>query len=272
MPFALFAAAAAQLAAPAAAASPAPEALARDRASAFAEALESGAVLPHASPQIELEAYFRPRYSRTKSDAAELRRALAGCRRGEAFVYVYGQRSQYVALRYLCPPDRQPDRWPVLEQEVENGQITRAWVATGPRQLERAKIKESGPDATRDSSFDADRAVALAFVRALQAGATRLPRARSGIELHYRDRTGDKRSGAAVLRQALAGCRPGTFEAEPRRWLGSRLAMIPFSCPATHKPDPEMAILMELLDGRVQSLRLDAGPPPPPITASPAPN
>ena len=140
--FAMLAAAAAQLAAPAAAS----EALARDRAIAFAGALESGAALPDASPKLVLESYLRPRYSRTRSDAAELRGALAGCRRGEACVHVYGRRSQYVALRYHCPSDRQSERWPVLEQDVDDGQITRAWVATGPRQLERDQDPRKGPE------------------------------------------------------------------------------------------------------------------------------
>jgi hypothetical protein len=272
MPFATLAGLAALLVAPTAPSRDALEDLARERASAFAEALEAGAALPHASPKIVFETYLRPRYSWTRSDPAELRGALAGCRRGEAFVHVYEPRSQYVALRYLCPPDREPNRWPVLEQDIDNGQITKAWVATGPRPLERAKINESR--AAQDSSFAADRAAALALISALLAGGTRLPRARPGLELHYRDHVANTRTvpaAAAVLSRSLAGCRPGDYDAEPRRWLGSRLAIVPFSCPATHRPHPEMAIMLELLDGRVQSLRLEAGPPPPPIIVSPAP-
>jgi hypothetical protein len=247
--------------------------LARERAIAFAVALQSGAALPSASPKIIFQAYWRPRYDRTDSDAAQLRAALAGCRRGESWVYVYGPRSQYVAIRYHCPSDPQSERWPVLEQDVEDGQITKARVATGPRQLERDKIRDGSRRTVADSSLPADRAAALALIFAIQAGRTSLPHARPSLQLVYRDHLGrpDGPVSTLVLRRLLAGCTPGAFEAEPRRWLGSRLAMIPFSCPGTHKPHPEMAILLELLDGRVQSFRLEAGRPPPPITASPAP-
>ena len=267
MLFATFVAVAAQLAAPPAA----PEDVARARAIAFAEALEAGAALPGASPKLVLRAYFRPRYSWTESNPAELRAALAGCRRGEAWVYIYGPRMQLVALRYHCSSDPQSVRWPVLEQEIENGQITRAWVASGPRELERAKIRESR--AARDETFPADRAAALAATSALQAGKTILPHARPGLRPSYRDHVASKWSEsvpAAFLRGLLAGCRPGEFEAEPSRWLGSRLAIVPFACPADRKPHSEMAILLELLDGRVQSLRLEAGPPPQPAVVRPA--
>lgn len=270
MPFAILAAAAAQLVAPPAAAL---EDLARDRASALAGALESGAALPHASPKIVFETYSRPRYSREKSDPAQLRRALAGCRRGDSWVHVYGPRSQYVALRYHCPSDPQSERWPVLEQDVDDGQITKAWIATGPRQLDRDKIADGIRRTVADSSLPADRAAAVALISALQAGRTRLPHARPALQLHYRDHVGNKPSGpaaAADLRRLLTGCSPGAFEAEPRRWLGSRLAIVPFTCPKTHKPHAEMAVLLELLDGRVQSFRLEAGPPPPPAIAPPA--
>lgn len=269
MLLATLAAVAAQLAAPPAAS----EGLARGRAIAFADALESGAALPGASPKLVLRSYFRPRYSWTNSDPAELRAALAGCRRGEAWVYIYGPRAQLVALRYHCPSDPQSVRWPVLEQEIENGQITRAWVATGPRELERGKIRQSRPDAARDSSFADDRAAALGAISALQAGKTILTHARPGLKPSYRDHIASKWSesaSAAILRGLLAGCRAGPYEAEPSRWLGSRLAIVPFACPADRKPHPEMAILLELLDGRVQSLRLEAGPPPTPAVIRPA--
>jgi len=273
MPFAMLAAAAALLA-PAAADPAEIEASARNRAIAFAEALESGSALPRASPKILLRTYGRPRYHWADATAAQLRGALAGCRRGEAWVYVYGPRTQVVSQRYHCPSDPQSVRWPVLEQEIEDGLIDRAWVSTGPRQLERDKIRNSRPRLAEDSSFPADRAAALALISALQAGRTPLPHARAGLELRYDDNIGNKptvTAAAAVLRRALAGCRPGPLEAEPRRWLGSRLAMVAFSCPPTHKPHPEMVIMLELLDGRVQSLQLEAGPPPPPIVIRPAP-
>lgn len=264
MAFAFLAAAAAQLAAPAAA----PEALARDRAIVFAEALQSGAALPNASPKILFQAYSRPRYDRTDSDAGQLRAALAGCRRGDSWVHVYGPREQYVALRYHCPSDPQSERWPVLEQDFENGQITKAWVATGPRELERDRIANAIRRSVADPALPADRAAAVAFISALRGGRASLPHARPGLQLHYTDHVGNSHFGpaaAADLRRLLAGCSPGAFEAEPRRWLGSRLAMVQFSCPKGHKPHPEMAILLELLDGRVQSLRLEAGPPPRPM-------
>ena len=270
MPFALFAAAAALLAAPA----PVPEALARERAIAFADALQSGAALPDASPKILFQAYSRPQYSRTGSDAGQLRAALAGCRRGESWVHVYGPREQYVTLRYHCPSDPQSERWPVLEQDINDGQITKAWIATGPRQLERARIADSIRRTVADSTLDSDRAAAIAFIAALQAGKASLPHARPGLQLHYTDHVGSRRSGpaaAAGLRRLLTGCKRSAFEAEPSRWLGSRLAMVRFDCPATHKPHPEMAILLELLDGRVQSFQLEAGPPPPPILIRQAP-
>jgi len=271
--FSAFLAAAAQLTAPAAAAPPAPEALARERTSAFADALQSGAPLPDASPQIRMETYFRPRYSRTESGPEALRAALAGCRPGEVFVHAYGPRSHYVAVRYYCPSDPQSVRWPVLEQEVYEGRITMALVATGPRQLERSKIKER-PGVAADPTLAADRAAALALISAIQAGRTSLPHARPGLQLHYRDYVGRTpfRPVAALLRRSLAGCTVGTFDSERRRWLGSRLAIVSFSCPGTHKPHPEMAILLELLDGRVQSFELEAGPPPPPMIARPATN
>ena len=270
MVFVVLAAAAAQLAAPAAAD---PEALARARAIAFADALQSGAGLPDASPKIVFQAYWRPRYSRTDSDAGQLRAALAGCRRGDSWVWVYGPRSQYVAVRYHCPSDPQSERWPVLEQEVENGQIAKAWVATGPRQLERDKIRDSIGRTVADGSFAADRAAAVALISAIRAGRAALPHARPSLKLVYSDSDGAVPDGpvaAAIVRRLLTGCVPGAYEAEPRRWLGSRLAMVTFSCPTTHKPHPEMAILLDLLDGRVQSFRLEAGPPPPPIVALPA--
>lgn len=269
MLFPILAALAAQLAAP----PTAPESLARGRAIAFAEALESGAALPDASPRLVLRSYFRPRYDWKDSNPAELRAALAGCRRGEAWAYIYGPRMQLVALRYHCPSDPQSVRWPVLEQEIDDGQITRAWVATGPRELERAKVRDSRPQSPRDSTFAADRAAALAAVSALQAGRTILPNARPGLNISYRDHIASKWSptaSAPMLGGLLAGCRAGPYESEPRRWLGSRLAIVTFACPADRKPHPEMAILLELLDGRVQSLRLEAGPPPAPAVIRPA--
>ncbi|HEU0097993.1 MAG TPA: hypothetical protein VFQ67_04385 [Allosphingosinicella sp.] len=268
MPFAILAAAALHLAAPDGGA---PEALARERAIAFADALQSGAALPDASPKIVFEAYWRPRYKRTASDPARLRATLAGCRRGDSWVYVYGPSEQYVAIRYHCPSDPQSERWPVLEQEIEKGQIAKAWVATGPRQLDRERIR-AGRSLDQDGSFAADRAAALALISAIQAGRASLPHARPSIPLVYSDHLNNPEGPvtAAVLRRLLAGCTPGTYEAESRRWLGSRLAMVPFTCPQTHKPHPEMAILVDLLDGRVQSFRLEAGPPPPPIMAVPA--
>ena len=272
MTFVLFAAAAAQLAAPDTAAI---EASARERASAFAAALESGSALPNASPKLVLETYFRPRYSRTKSDEAELRRALAGCRRGEVWAYVYGLRTQVVSMRYHCPSDGQPSRWPVLEQEIENGKIDRVWVATGPRQLERDRVAPRGRPPAPDASLPADRAAVVASIAALQAGRPRLLHARPGLELRYVDYVGRRPTAtvdAAFLRRMLAGCSVGTMTVEPRRWLGSRLAMVAFSCPASHKPHPQMVIMLELLDGRVNSLQIEAGPPPPPMYAVPAPS
>lgn len=271
MPVTLLASAAALLAAPAASADLDEPTL--ERGIAFARALEAGSALPGASPKILLRTYWRPSYKWRDSSAVELRGALAGCRRGEAWTYVYGPRTQLISMRYHCPSDPQSVRWPVLEQEIEDGQISRAWVATGPRQLERAKIRNDFPKPAPDSSFPSDRAAALGLLSALQAGRTPLPKARSRLELKYVDQVGHKGTATvapAILRQALAGCRPGPFEAEPRRWLGSRLAMVAFSCPPTHKPHPEMTVMLELLDGRVQSLELEAGPPPPPIVALPA--
>jgi hypothetical protein len=269
MTFAFLAAAAAQLAAPDDAAL---HASARERATAFAAALESGAALPHASPKIVLQTYFRPRYDRTDSDAAELRRGLTGCRRGEIWSYVYGLRTQLVSIRYHCASDSQPSRWPVLEQEIENGRIARAWLSTGPRQLERDRVAPRGRPPAPDSTLAADRAAVLATVAALQAGRPRLPHARPGLQLRHVDFIGRKPTttvDAAFPRRVLAGCSVGTVTVEPRRWLGSRLAMVAFSCPATHKPHPEMVVMLELLDGRVNSLELEAGPPPPPMYAVP---
>lgn len=272
MAFALLAAAAAQLAAPDNAAL---EASARERAIAFAAALETGAALPNASPRIDIDTYFRPRYGRADSDAAGLRRALAGCRRGEIWSYVYGMRTQLVSIRYHCPSDSRPSRWPVLEQEIENGQIARAWLSTGPRPLERDRVAPRRRPPAPDSTFAADRAAVVATVAALQAGRARLPHARPGLELRHVDFVGRKPTAtvdAAFLRRTLAGCRIGTVTVEPRLWLGSRLAMVAFSCPTAHKPHPEMVIMLELLDGRVNALELEAGPPPPPMYAVPAPS
>lgn len=250
------------------------EALARQRGLAVADALQAGAELPRLSPRISFSTYFRPEYRREPSDAAKLRTALAGCRREDVFVHVYGVAMQYVALRYSCPAHRGPDQWPVLEMNVDNGAVSSVLLATGPRQLERSKISQPGPRFERDSSFAADRAAALGLISALQAGKPRLPKASPTLVPRFVDNGGGKpvqSPDGAVLRQALAGCRPGNFEAEPRRWLGSRLAIVPFSCPPAHKPHPEMTAVLELLDGRVNGLRLEAGLPPPPIVARPAP-
>lgn len=250
------------------------EALARQRGLAVADALQAGAELPRLSARISFSTYFRPEYRREPSDAAKLRTALAGCRREDVFVHVYGVAMQYVALRYSCPAHRGPDQWPVLEMNVDNGAVSSVLLATGPRQLERSKISQPGPRFERDSSFAADRAAALGLISALQAGKPRLPKASPTLVPRFVDNGGGKpvqSPDGAVLRQALAGCRPGNFEAEPRRWLGSRLAIVPFSCPPAHKPHPEMTAVLELLDGRVNGLRLEAGLPPPPIVARPAP-